>query len=572
MEKMMGTGELPHFSWLAGKGVSHPLETVAPPQSPVVWTTIATGVNPSQHGVHDFLTRDPGVYTPKLSILRQGKLGYRRPYSTKTFWEIASERGIPATIIKWPLTFPANPMLGAMLTGLGTPDIRGTLGRYTFFTSADVPEPEKKKGAMVKVDVAGGAITTYLTGPMSFSFQGKVETTTPLEIELGDGRIRCRLDGASFTLEEGRWSAWVPVPFKVGFLRTVTGMCRFYLKSVKPEFNLYATPVNLSNQMKFMPVSYPLGYGQQLADAVGPYATLGIAEDANALNDEIIDERAFLSGCDLVMAEREKIFFHELSRFHQGILACVFDTTDRVQHMFWRYLDGGHPRHDPQEAQEYASVVPSVYQRMDGILGKVSGRLDSDTLLIVCSDHGFTSFRRSVHLNTWLVHNGFMVLKEGKAAGTPLFADVDWPRTAAFAFGLNSLFLNVKNREPQGCLNGDGLAAVKEELAMQLRTMTDGGISVIKEVCDPVELYGLGDGMAPDLIIGYNMGYRASWQTALGEAPAGAFTEDNLGKWSGDHCCAPQLVPGIFLSNQRTLLAKPHVKDICPAILDYLGL
>jgi predicted AlkP superfamily phosphohydrolase/phosphomutase len=164
-----------------------------------------------------------------------------------------------------------------------------------------------------------------------------------------------------------------------------------------------------------------------------------------------------------------------------------------------------------------------------------------------------------------------MVLKEGKTAGAPLFADVDWPRTAAFAFGLNSLFFNLKNREPQGCLDGDGLAAVKAELAMRLRAMSDGGNSVIKEVYDPGELCELGAGMTPDLIIGYNTGYRASWQTALGEVPAGDVAEDNLGKWSGDHCCDPAIVPGIFLSNERNLVTKPHVKDICPAILDYIG-
>ncbi len=570
--KMMERGELPHFSALAEKGFFHPLATVAPPQSPVAWTTIATGTDPAQHGIYDFLTRDPGNYTPKLSILKQGKLGYVRPYDVKAFWEIASDGGVPATIIKWPLTFPATPILGSLLSGLGTPDLRGTLGRYTFFSSGEVPEPEKKKGTVVKVDTAGRTISTCLTGPMGLSFQGKVETTTPLEIELGDGGIHCRLDRTCFTLEEGRWSDWVPVPFKVGFMRTVTGMCRFYLESLKPEFKLYVTPVNVSNQMKYMPISYPLGYGQQLAEAVGPYATLGLAEDANALNDEIIGERGFISGCDLLMTEREKTFFHELSRFQEGILACVFDTTDRVQHMFWRYLNEAHPRHDSKGAQEYAGVVPRIYQRMDGILGKVLERLDSDTLLIVCSDHGFTSFNRSVHLNTWLVQNGFMALKEGKTAGDALFADVDWPRTKAFAFGLNSLFFNLKSREPQGCLDGDGLAAAKAELGMRLRAMTDGVNSVVLGVCDPAEPNELGAGMIPDLIIGYNRGYRASWQTALGEAPAGDIAEDNLGKWSGDHCCAPQLVPGVFLTNQRTLLAKPHVKEICPAILDYLGL
>ncbi|MEW6658122.1 MAG: alkaline phosphatase family protein [Thermodesulfobacteriota bacterium] len=571
LEEMMAKGKLPNFSRLAAKGLYHPLETVFPPQSPVVWTSIATGCPPLQHSIHDFLSRDPGDYTPKLSVLRQGKLGYVRPFAGKTFWEVASAREIPATVIKWPLTFPATPMMGTVLSGLGTPDIRGTLGRYTFISSSDVPNPEKKKGTVLKVDASRGVITTLLPGPLGLSFQGKVETNTPLEIQRDNGRILCRLGGASFSLEEGCWSAWIPVTFKVGFMRTVTGICRFYLESVEPDFNLYVTPINLDPQMKFMPLSYPLAYARQLADALGSYATLGLAEDANALNDEIISERGFLSGCDLVMKEREKIFFHELSRFHQGILACVFDTTDRVQHLFWRHLDQDHPRYNPQEAREYGAVIPGWYLRVDDVLGRVLERLADNTLLIVASDHGFTSFRRSVHLNTWLVQNGFMVLREEKTAGSGLFADVDWSRTVAFAFGLNSLCLNLTNREKQGCLDGERLAAVKEDLVRRLLVMTDQGRPVINDVSDSGEFKSSDSAApAPDLVVGYAAGYRTSWQTALGEAPGGDCIEDNLAKWSGDHCCAPQLVPGIFLSNQKNLLGKPHVLDICPAILDFL--
>jgi predicted AlkP superfamily phosphohydrolase/phosphomutase len=572
LEGMMGRGELPNFARLAGEGFFNPMETVFPPQSPVVWTTIATGQGPEEHGIYDFLTHKAGEYLPQLAILRQGKLTYIPPYQTKPFWTIAGESGIPATILKWPLTFPATPTYGNILTGLGTPDILGTLGRYSFFTSNDIPGKKDLKGTITKVDIAKGLINTHLTGPIALALHGTKPASIPFKIELSKGKIIGHMGNESFSLKEGCWSDWIHMDFKVGFMRQVRGMCRFYLDSVEPNFNLYVTPINISCQKQTMPISFPLGFAKKLAAAIGNYSTLGLAEDANALNDQVIGELAFLSSCDLIMRERESLFFHALQEFHEGILACVFDTPDRMQHMFWRYIDPDHPLYSEPEAQAFGEVIPDIYRRMDGILGRTLERIEGDTLMLVCSDHGFTSFRWSVHLNTWLIQNGFMALREGHTESRALFQDIDWSKTSAFALGLNSIFFNLKGREQQGTIEADVLPLVREELVRKLSSWSHHGKPLIKAINFPIKPSGHGiSHHSPDLIVGYDDGYRTSWQTAVGGAPEGEVIEANLDKWSGDHCCDPAIVPAIFLTNERNLLTKPHVKDICPAILDYLG-
>jgi len=119
-ESMMEKGELPNFSRLHYSR----LPTINPSQSPVVWTTIATGVPPSDHGIFDFIQRDPKNYLPYLSMLQLKGFRYLRPVRAKTFWEKASEKEIPSTIIRWPVTFPPAPFKGRILSGLGVPDIR----------------------------------------------------------------------------------------------------------------------------------------------------------------------------------------------------------------------------------------------------------------------------------------------------------------------------------------------------------------------------------------------------------------------------------------------------------------
>ena len=73
------------------------------------------------------------------------------------------------------------------------------------------------------------------------------------------------------------------------------------------------------------------------------------------------------------------------------------------------------------------------------------------------------------------------------------------------------------------------------------------------------------------MLVGYNRGYRAGWQTILGAFPSEEL-EDNANPWSGDHCMDYTLVPGVLLSNRKIAAEKPALTDIAPTILGEFGI
>jgi predicted AlkP superfamily phosphohydrolase/phosphomutase len=184
---------------------------------------------------------------------------------------------------------------------------------------------------------------------------------------------------------------------------------------------------------------------------------------------------------------------------------------------------------------------------MDAMVGRIIKRIGEEMPLLVLSDHGFTSLDTYVHLNSWLTQNGFMVLKNGKRQGGPLFEDVDWSKTRAYALGFNSIYINIKGREGKGIVEQDEAGALCHDLIQKLTEWTEDGKSIVKKVYKSREIYsGNRIDNGPDLVIGYQNGYRASKQTVLGEAPGGRLIEDNLSHWCGDHCCDPSHVPGVL--------------------------
>jgi predicted AlkP superfamily phosphohydrolase/phosphomutase len=571
MEAMMGEGELPAFAKLAAEGFYSPLKTVNPPQSPVVWTSIATGCIPAEHGIFDFLHSDPETYLPYLSILKCEGARYRSPYNIKTFWESASAAGIPSTIIRWPVTFPPKPVKGNVLAGLGVPDIRGTLGTYSLFTTDPGVDKTDKKGNIVHVQVKNGTIVTDLAGPILATVSGQKDITTPLIIELLADGIACSLGNAKISLREGLWSDWIPIKFSLGLMRSVKGICKMHLRSIRPVFSLYTTPIHVDPASYSFPISAPYDFAQDLQIEMGnAYATLGMPEESNALNDGVIDEDAFLLHADALMQERDTMLNLALSRFKEGILACVFDTTDRVQHMFWRFMDTSHPLYDAKMADKYRDVIPSYYRRMDKIVARMMGRISDDTLVLICSDHGFSSFRKEVHLNAWLAQNGFMTLHTGQTECMGLFHNVRWPGTKAYAVGFNSIYLNRTGREKEGIVSAGTMESTKKELCDKLNTLMDNGVKVINKVHAANESSG-GQRLLhePDLIIGYHQGYRSSSQSAIGQIKDGPIIENNLKKWSGDHCWEAESVPGIFFSNKKGLPSNISVLDIARIIGAY---
>ena len=276
---------------------------------------------------------------------------------------------------------------------------------------------------------------------------------------------------------------------------------------------------------------------------------------------------------------QEKMLWYELNKFKEGLLACAFFSTDRIQHIFWVTRDPAHPLYDKAYAEKYGHVIDDYYRKMDRILGEVMKEVDDKTALMVFSDHGFSSFRRTVHINSWLVKNGLMTLTQKVSKddreGGGLFQYVDWKKTRAYALGFGGIYLNIKGREKHGIVEaGPEAGAVSDKIVNGLVKLTDpkDGQPAVKDVYKHSAIYsGSRADNAPDLVVGFQDGYRSSWQTAIGGAPP-EIIEDNLKKWSGDHIIDPSIVPGILLTNFGTNNNNPSLIDIAPTVLSCFGM
>jgi len=355
----------------------------------------------------------------------------------------------------------------------------------------------------------------------------------------------------------------------------IKAICRFYISQIHPHFEMYLTPLNIDPEKPALPISHPFIYSVYLGKLLGSFITLGEANDTWALNEGVLSEQAFLELAYSIHREWEAMLFNALSKTKRGAVVCVFETTDSIQHMFWRYLDRDHPALKTGKARMSSKVIEELYQKMDELVGKISKRMEKKSTLIVMSDHGFKSFRRGVNLNSWLWVNGYLSLKEGKKESEEWFRDVDWEKTKAYALGLGGLYINQKGREAKGMVSaGQETKSLKEELIKKLTGLKDPEEKyvAINRIYDRDLIYaGPYRENSPDLIIGYSEGYRASWDSVTGKVNDIVF-EDNLKAWSGDHCIDPQVVPGVLFCSQKINAKSPSIMDIAPTALALFGL
>lgn len=571
--KLMDEGKLPNFKKLAETGTFINLNTSYPPHSPVAWTSIATGTNPGKHNIFDFIRRNPENYLPELSLAKSvsGIAGtdYASYVKSDPFWRITTKEGIPTTVIRWPVSFPPERVEGNLLAGLGVPDIKGLLSGYTYYTTKDIKESNK----VVKVNEEEGAITTKIIGPKTRKSGSLINVEVPMQIIQSKNSVELIIQDQPYKIELNSWSDWIRAKFKVGLLRNVQGIFKAYLVNLEP-FEMYITTIQIDPEKPVVKISYPDKYSADLAGEIGLYYTLGMPEETDGLVDGRISDGAFLEQINQIEEERTKMFWHEFENFkniEKGVYAFVYDASDRVQHVFWeeKLLE----KDDGVLSLNLAVV--DYFAEKDKFIGEVIEKIDENTALIIVSDHGFTSFERAVSINTWFVENGFMTLtkelKEGEEGA--LFKYVDWSKTKAYAVGFNSIYINLKGREGKGIVEDAEKEKVISEIIEKLESLKDEktGKKVMNKVYKTSELFK-GDflGEAPDLIAGFNPGFRMAWETAIG-----GFTKeiiyDNTKKWDGDHLVDPLFVPGVLFSNIKFDADSASQMDVAPTVLDFLG-
>jgi len=573
VQSLLQRNRLPNMRRLMESGTFTELQSTVPPLSPVAWSSLITGVNPGKHNVYDFLRRDPISYRilPALAAAddfiqpRNGKpKGNIRLYRKSIpFWHLLSKASMPSFIFRVPATFPVEPFDNIrLLAGMGIPDLRGTQGLFTCFEAGLQSPVTTQNGERIPLKLRNGRLEGILTVQKDADNEWMVNISLKPEGNSNNGRLS--LPGCSFVLKQHEYSTWIRIPFRKGF-STFYGIARFCLLAGFPDARLYVSPLHIDPSRPVIPIAVPGRYSIELAKEHGLFGTLGMAEDTGALMDGVLNPDLFLKQTYNLQTERENIFLDEIRRTPEGFCMGVFDFTDRIQHMFF----GGGANDYPWDNNQSA-IIAEAYERADEFLGRILTTVDNNSLVFVLSDHGFERFKKGFNLNAWLQQNGLLATTALNNKEEYL-QSIDWQATKAYAFGLNSLFLNRIGREGKGIISDTEAESLIHFISENLLKIKDPetGQPVISNVYSASETYhGPYLENSPDLIVGYAPGYRVSWQSARGGV-GHDLLEPNNTPWTGDHCMDPKHVPGVFLSNHKINTQKqPHLTDIAPTILN----
>ena len=539
---------LPNLARLRDRGSFTRLATTTPPQSPVAWSSFITGLEPGQHGIFDFVHRDPATHQPFSSMSETEGPRFTLPLGPwvlplsgsrvislrkgTAFWQTLAEHGVNVNIVRMPTNYP--PLnYGHEIAGMGTPDLRGTLGTFAYYT--DDPDEITRSvagGRIVKIALENGHAMLPVEGPPNSLRRDRAFASVNLIVDVDPRRALARLTlgNSAAIIREGEWSDWISADFAlIPHLASVCGMFRVFAKQLHPRLELYVSPVNIDPVSPALPISSPPSWGQTIARESGRFYTMGTAEDTAALRQGVFTLPEFLSQTRLVFEDERRLLRYSLAHFNNGLLFFYFSVIDQNSHMLWG-------RHEAE--------LLDVYRAVDECIGEVM-RAQPDADLMVMSDHGFTTFDRAVNLNTWLLHHGYLSITSSGA--------IDWSATKAWALGLNGLYLNLADR-----------ARLRDEL-LAFRDPINGR-QVIETLVDP-HASPANARIAPSLIVGYARGYRASWQTALGEVPAADEVEDNTDAWIGDHCINAADVPGVLFTSRKIRAVQPRIEDVTATIL-----
>jgi predicted AlkP superfamily phosphohydrolase/phosphomutase len=603
-DKFMQEGKLPNFERLAQNGTFAKLGTTNPPESPVAWASFATGLNPGETGIYDFLARDPETYLPRIALVAKekpkflfGLIPIKGPKVTNErhgtpFYESAADAGFKTTVLRMPLEFPPTPVPGGkLLAGLGVCDARGTWGTFFYFASNLAPDQAGNTefgGKLVRLEMNGRSAKSEISGPVDPTTDEYKRVSIPVDFQVSpDGNsVTIQLDGQTETIASQHWSKWFNEKFPINMFLSVHTISRFYVLETSPDLRIYMCPLNIDPKDPALPVTYPAGWSTQLAEKWGDFKTLGWWHDTWALNEERIGEGVFLQDAYRTMDSLTKMVLNQLQNQPPSLMVAIYTSTDSVQHMFWRLTDPTSPRYDAALAQKYGDAILQVYQAADKVVGEVEKNMKSGGTLIIVSDHGFHAFNYGFNTNTWLVKNGYMVLKNPEAqekeynleslySHANFFPNVDWSRTKAYALGLGQIYLNIYGRERYGIIEpGQQARKMEEEIRSKLLAYRDPRTN--KPVLEDVFLghdidHGPYAKEAPDLQLNFAPGYRTSWETSLGAIPPGIVVP-NMRKWSGDHCASdPKNTHAILFINRKLDSSDPSIMDVAPTVLKLLG-
>ncbi len=603
--QLIDDGRLPNFARLEAIGGFWPLETTIPPHSPVAWSSFVTGMDPGGHGIFDFLHRDPATMIPYSSTAGSSSGGRMLPigrwqiplssgeytqYRHGTpFWELLEENGVRSTVMRMPANFPVSGTASRELSGMGTTDLRGTDGTFTFYTSElfAFADREITGGEIVELDVYDNVVESELIGPDNPLLREPTRLATPFVAYLDPERqsARIELGEQRIVLRVGEWSDWLEVHFEMAPTQQLRGICRMYLRSLEPEFELYVSPIDHDPMAPAAPISTPPDFAAELAREVDRFYTEGMPEDTKTLTEGVFTPEEFLSQARIAGDEVLEQYDWVLSRFLEqrgGFLFYYVGNVDQIGHVRWRSRDPEHPAYDTEQDAVHADLIPTLYEGLDRIVGETlealeakAGQGAAEPLLVVMSDHGFASLRRAFHLNAWLAERGYLAVKSPEPhMDMGFLLNIDWEDTRAYGIGFSGLYVNLRGREQSGQVTATERLDLLDELERELLAVTDPetGERVITQVHRRDDYaYQDRSAVGPDLVVGYARGYRGATESASGEV-VGPVLSVNDGHWSGDHMIDHREVPGVLLVSRPLERPARAITDLAASLLAEYGI
>lgn len=583
VDTLMAQNKLPNVQRLTVRGFRGALATTNPPQSPVAWSTFATGTPPGEHGVFDFVGRDPKTYFPKIAttVVEHASVDGDdwNPASAENlrlgdaFWDVCARAGVAARTLQVPYAYPPPTNGARSLAGLGVPDVRGINSSFTLLTT----DAAKASG-----EPPAGGQNGLLTQVSAELWQGSIEgpklrvngtrqsAQVPILVRRSGAHFEIELEGSKHVLKLGETSPYVRVTFAPVPKHPIVAWTRITLRKAPTPLELYVEPLSNAPEQPYFPISEPKVFAQELWQKIGPFKTVGWSDDTSGLGAGAIDEEQFLKEAYGLMGWQKKALLASLDDNVDRLIVTVFTSPDRIAHMFYRYLDPTHPARQPGDEGRFTDALERAYLIMDEVIGAALDKLRPNDTLLVMSDHGFGSFRRGFHMNRWLLDNGFLALKAGVKKPRDFFQDIDWQKTQAYALGTGGIFVNRQGREGLGSVPPANVLRVAKQIAEKIVTAKDGSVEAVRAAYLSQDIFaGAAQANSPEVRVALLDGYRASWETSLGGVPDQLFG-DNTKKWSGDHASLrPQDVPGILFSSHPIAVQNPHIMDFAATAYAY---
>ncbi len=605
VRQLVDEGRMPNFARMEREGQFGPLETAIAPQSPVAWSNFITGLDSGGHGIFDFLHRDlegglpfgmpyastarPAEEGPELEfgrwIVPLWGGGIELARHGTAFWQLLADDGIDTTIVRMPANYPPIGVGDRELSGMGTPDLRGSPGEFFFFTTdrRQFMKTDVTGGFIYPTDVIDGRVTATLVGiddnPLTKDEEDAVTADFTVYVDPDNDVAKFEAGGSEFILKAGEWSDWVSIDFELmPYVTSISGSVRFFLKSIRPEFEVYVTPIQIDPNEQASPISEPASFAEELAEVTGGgFYTQEMPEDTKAIQAGVFDIDDFLAQTTHTRDETIAQYRHLLNTWNGGFLFSYFGSADQTSHVLWGITqDPEHPAYEPEAHARYADVIPAIYEEFDALVGETLEQIDDDAMLVIMSDHGFASWTRTFHINSWLVENGYMTLQRRvERPVKDFFTGVDWRRTQAYSVGISALYLNLRGREPQGQVAPGDRMALLEQMERELLATIDpatGTPAVTKVYIRERDFHDRGNiEIGPDIIVGFAHGVRGSGNNALGGIAA-EFLSDNTDDWSGDHIMDHRTVPGVLLASRPMQRQATSLQNLAAALLAEFGI